>query len=65
MRETIDQARRSDHAMNSARTFDEMRDAVHARRLVRARLDFEAAMRDFEERNPLPVLVDRFPIVIR
>jgi hypothetical protein len=64
MRETIEQARRSDRTMDAARTPAELRDAVHDRRLVRARHDFEAAMRDFEERNPVPVLVDRFPIVI-
>jgi hypothetical protein len=67
MRETIDRARESDRACNSARTPDELRDAVHARRLARAALEFEAAMQQFEERNPLPaaILVDRCPIVIR
>ena len=32
---TIDQAREIDRRLFAARTFEEMRDAVHARRLVR------------------------------
>lgn len=56
-----DQARASDREMNAARTFDEMRDAVHRRRLIRAGLEFEAALRRYEERNPVGPIRDSFP----
>jgi hypothetical protein len=55
-----DQARASDREMNGARTLDEMRDAVHRRRLIRASLEFQRAMREFEERNPVGPVGDTF-----
>ena len=59
------ESRRSDREMNAARTFDEMRDAVHRRRLIRASLEFEHAMAAHEARNPVPAIRDSFPFVIR
>jgi hypothetical protein len=53
MRDTIEEARRSDRECDAARTFDAMRDAVNRRRLARAALEFEAAMQQYEERNPV------------
>ena len=60
-----DRARESDREMNAARTFDEMRDAVHRRRLIRAELEFTHAMEQFEERNPVGPVRDSFPHLIR
>jgi hypothetical protein len=65
MRGTIDRARRSDREINAARTPDELRDAVHARRLNRAALEFDYAMEAYERANALPAFVDRFNITIR
>jgi hypothetical protein len=56
-----DQARASDREMNAARTFDEMRDAVHRRRLIRAAMEFQHTMRQFEERSPVGPIHNSFP----
>jgi hypothetical protein len=53
MSELREESRASDRECNAARTMDEMRDAVHRRRLVRAACEFEAAMQQYEERNPV------------
>ena len=60
-----DQAREIDRRLNAARTFEEMRDAVHARRLVRAAMDFDHAMQQFEERNPVGPLRPSSFFVVR
>jgi hypothetical protein len=49
--ELREESRASDREMNAARTMDEMRDAVHQRRLIRAACEFERAMEQYERRN--------------
>jgi hypothetical protein len=61
-----DQARAIDRRLNAARTVDEMRDAVHARRLIRAALEFEHALTAYEHTNPVPAAIrESFPHLIR
>ena len=51
--QTIDRARQCDRALNRARTPAAMRDAVHARHLVRAELEFAHAMEQLEQSYPV------------
>jgi hypothetical protein len=61
-----EQARASDRECNAARTMDQMRDAVYRRRLVRAACEFEHAMQQYEQRQPvIGPIREAFPFVIR
>lgn len=62
----VDKAREIDRRLNASRDPAEMAELIRQRRLVRAGLDFEAAMRAFEQAHPTrPDLPDSFPHVIR
>ena len=52
-------------ALNRARDVATMRALITRRKPARAALEFERAMEQYEKANPVPVLVNRFPIVIR
>jgi hypothetical protein len=56
-----DQARAIDRRLNATRDPAEMRALITRRRLVRAGLEFEAALRQYEERNPVGPIGDTFP----
>lgn len=53
-----DQARAIDRALNAATDPAEMRAFITRRRLVRAGLEFEAAIRQYGERNPVGPIGD-------
>jgi hypothetical protein len=61
----IDLARESDRECNRARTADELRDAVHRRRLVRAGMEFERTVELLEQRNPIGRNLGPAPFPIR
>jgi hypothetical protein len=65
MSELREESRASDREIRAARTFDQMRDAVHRRRLIRAACEFEAAMEQYERRHLVGPVRDSFPFVIR
>jgi hypothetical protein len=52
-------------ALNATRDPAEMRALIARRKLVRAGLEFEQAVRQYEASNPVRPFVDRFDIVIR
>jgi hypothetical protein len=52
-------------ALNRTRDPREMKSLITRRKLVRAALEFEAAMKQHEERNPVGPLRESFPFVIR
>lgn len=60
-----DESRDLDRRLNAATDPAEMRALITRRKLVRAGLEFEQAMRRYERKNPVPAFVDRYPIVIR
>jgi hypothetical protein len=59
------EARAIDRALNATRDPAEMRRLITRRRLVRAGLAFEAALEQYERRNPVGPVRDSFPFVIR
>ena len=59
------EARDLDRRLNAVTDPAEMRRLITRRRLVRAALEFEAAMQRLEERNPVGPVRDSFPFVIR
>lgn len=63
-RTDLDEARDLDRALNATTDPGEMRTLISRRRLVRAALDFDQAMRDFEAENPVVLGPERFSIVI-
>ena len=57
---TVDQARRIDRALNSTTDPAEMTRLITLRRGVRAAMDFEEAMRQFERENPVRPMPETF-----
>ena len=59
-------ARELDRRLNEARDPAEMRALITRRKLVRAGMEFEAALAAYERANPVPAtLPDSFPFVVR
>jgi hypothetical protein len=63
--DAIHEVRDLDRRLNAATDPAEMRALISRRRLVRAGLDFDFALRQSEGRNPVGPLRDSFPFVIR
>jgi hypothetical protein len=61
----MQEVRDLDRRLNAATDPAEMKAPIGRRRLVRAGLEFDQAMRQFEERNPVGPLRDSFSFVIR
>jgi hypothetical protein len=54
-----DQARALDRELNATRDPQRMRELISRRRLVRAALSFDEAMRQYERDNPIPPAATR------
>jgi hypothetical protein len=60
MSELLDESRELDRRLNAATNPVEMAELIRRRRLVRAGLDFEEAVRQFERANPVRPVRETF-----
>jgi hypothetical protein len=65
MTELYAESRDLDRRLNAATDPAEMRALITRRKLVRAGLSFERAIRQYERRHPVGPVRDSFPFVIR
>jgi hypothetical protein len=61
--ELYEESRDLDRRLNAATDPAEMRRLITRRKLNRAGLEFETALRQYERANPLPVVVDRLVVI--